>query len=265
MYLKPTEPHTIGGGLDDAIKLYRASFASAWVLAFYAEIPISVPRIYLDFAMQGINPKDYRAILGIFMQPGIGLLYLLIMLAFQVFYLAIIARVDSVARGAPLGLGESLRTGLRLLPRSIGMGFWLFIIVVIGFILLVVPGIFLVGALFLAIIAIVVDDAGVFASLGISWRLTLGHWWRTMTIYGVIAILGFIVAAVLGALVGGIIVGIFGARSLPSIVSNQVLSFAVGVLILSLTPSALLSIYYDLKLRREGTDLAQRVQALPIR
>jgi integral membrane sensor domain MASE1 len=86
-----------------------------------------------------------------------------------------------------------------------------------------------------------------------------------VTIYSVIAILGVIAAAVLGAVVGGTFAGIFGVRSLPSIVANQVLSFAVGVLIMSLTPSALLSIYYDLKLRREGTDLAQRVQALPIR
>jgi len=34
---------------------------------------------------------------------------------------------------------------------------------------------------------------------------------------------------------------------------------------MSLIPCALLSIYYDLKLRKEGTDLAQRVQALPTR
>src|SRR5271166_3391546 len=121
MYLKPTEPHTIGGVLDDAIKLYRASFANAWVLAFCAEIPISVPRLYLEFALKGVNPNDYQALFAAFQRPGIGLYYFLIMLAFQVFYLAITASIDSVARGAPLGFGESLGTGLRLLPRSIGM------------------------------------------------------------------------------------------------------------------------------------------------
>jgi hypothetical protein len=265
MYLKPTEPHTIGGVLDDAIKLYRSSFANVWVLAFCAEIPISVPRLYFEFAFKGINPNDYQALFAVIQQSGVGLYYFPIMLVFQVFYLAITASIDSVGRGAPLGFGESLGIGLRLLLRSIGMGFCFVVIIVIGTILLVVPGIYLFGALFLAVVAIVVDDAGVFASLGISWRLTQGHWWRTVTIYSVIAILGLIVAAVLGAVIGGTFAGIFGVRSLPSIVANQVLSFAVGVLIMSLTPSALLSIYYDLKLRREGTDLAQRVQALPIR
>ena len=33
MYVKPTTPRSIGGILDDAIKLYRDAFAKSWPLA----------------------------------------------------------------------------------------------------------------------------------------------------------------------------------------------------------------------------------------
>src|SRR6185312_2273186 len=33
MYTRPTAPRSIGGVLDDAIRLYRAAFSRCWVLA----------------------------------------------------------------------------------------------------------------------------------------------------------------------------------------------------------------------------------------
>ena len=265
MYSKPLEPHTIGGVLDDAIRLYRASFRNVLALASIAEIPVAVQRIYLESAMKGIAANNPQALIAVFEQPNVWLSYFLMVLVFLVFYLAVLSNVDSFARAAPIGFGQSLGAGLRLFPRVIGMGFVSLIVLMIGLVLLVVPGIYLYGALYLAVVAIVVDDAGVFNSLATSARLTWGHWWRSVTIYSVIVIIIAIVGGMLGGVVVGIFAGIFGVRSLPSIVANQVIAFVFGVAAMSLAPSAMLSIYYDLKLRREGSDLAERVQALPTR
>lgn len=226
---------------------------------------MAAQRIYLETAMQGVTPNNPQALIAVFQQPSIWLSYLLIMLVFLVVYVALLANVDSVARAAPLSVGESLHVGARLFLRVLGMGIVFFIVLMIGMILLIVPGIYLYGALYLAGAAIVVDDLGVIDSLTASARLTWGHWWRSVTIYTVIVILVAIVGGVLGGLVVGVFAGVFGVRSTPSIVANIIVEFVFGVAAMSLTPSAMLSIYYDLKLRREGSDLAERVQALPTR
>jgi len=265
MYLKPSEPHTIGGVLDDSIRLYRASFKNVWLLAFLMEIPLAAQRVYLDSLMANVNQSNPRAALEVFLTPNLWLYYLLVMILIIIAHIALLASIDSVARSAPIGLGPSLSAGMRLFPRTLASVVVFMFAFVMGSLLLVVPGIFLLGSWCLAVPSIVVDDQGVFGSLGTSSRLTWGHWWRTVTIYSVIGLLVIIVAGVVGGIVSAVFVGIFGLRSLPAIAAAQCAAFVIGVLLMSLIPCALLSIYYDLKLRKEGTDLAQRVQALPTR
>ncbi len=265
MYAKPSEPHTIGGVLDDSIRLYRASFKYALPLAFIAEIPMAAQRIYLQSLMKGMTPNNAQAMLAIFKDPVVWLSYILAVCVLLVFYTALLANVDAVARAVPMSLGRALIQGLRLFPRMVGSFIAMFIAIMIGSLLLVVPGIYLYGALYLAAAAIVADDEGMFASLATSMRLTWGNWWRSVVTYSVIVIIVFIVVAVLAAIVSGAFVGIYGLRSSQSVIANEAVEFVVGVGAMSLTPSAMLSIYYDLKLRREGSDLAERVQALPTR
>jgi ABC-type phosphate transport system permease subunit len=265
MYAKPSEPHPIGGVLDDSIRLYRASFKIALPLALIAEIPMAAQRIYLQSLAKGITPNNPQAMLAIFQDPVVWLSYLVTVCVFLVFYIALLANVDAVARGAPISLGRAVARGLRLFPRMVGSFVMIFIAAIIGTLLLVVPGIYLYGALYLAGAAIVVDDEDMFASLATSMRLTWGNWWRSVITYSVIVIIVFIVVGVLAAIVGGVFVGVYGVRSVQSIIANEVVEFVVGVGAMSLTPAAILSIYYDLKLRREGSDLAERVQALPTR
>jgi Uncharacterised protein family (UPF0259) len=265
MYAKPVEPHTIGVVIDDSIRLFRASFQNVVPLSVVAEIPAAALRLYLESQLKGIAEDDPLALLAVFAQPNIWLSYLLTAPVILVLYVAVLANVDSVARAAPIGFGGSLRAGLRLFPRVLGMVVVSLVLLIIGLVLLVVPGIYLYGALYLAAAAIVVDDAGLLDSLAASVRLTWGHWWRSATIFSVVLMVVAIVGGVLGGTVVGIFAKIFGVRSLPSIVASQLLAYVFGVVVMSLGPSTMLSIYYDLKLRREGSDLAERVQALPTR
>jgi hypothetical protein len=74
-----------------------------------------------------------------------------------------------------------------------------------------------------------------------------------------------IVIAVLFLVVGviaGIVAAILGTKALATTALIQLISLLGNTLITPLYSAVAVSIYYDLKLRKEGADLAGRVHAL---
>ncbi len=126
---------------------------------------------------------------------------------------------------------------------------------------LAVAAIYVWGRAFLANVALVVEDALVFRSLGISWRLIKGHWWRTATVYSVALIIVMVFYVVIIMADGIVGVALRGSVAAATALS-QLVSILGGTFLMSFLPAVLLSMYYDLKLRKEGSDLADRVNAL---
>jgi len=73
-----------------------------------------------------------------------------------------------------------------------------------------------------------------------------------------------VLGAVLGIVAGGM-AGLLGTGSRVAILVTQLVSILVYSFLGSLSPAVLLAVYNDLKLRREGGDLADRVSALASR
>jgi hypothetical protein len=300
VYIKPTAPRSIGGIVDDGIKLYGSAFAKSWPLALLAQVLLAGPALILRYQMSGLqmsatNPQAMQAMLAIFKSPSVWLSYIVMMIVVVGSYNALIVLLDGVATANAGSFGRSLAAGIRLLPRTI----LLFVVLglalaVVGLVVGIVGGILVAllsralgsfgpiaigiswvvfsgfmiyvwGRLFLSNIALVVEDAGVFKSLSISWALIKNHWWRTATIYTlaliIVMVFYFVIAFVDAALVGVIVQGPFGTATILA----QLVSMAGGTVLMSLVPAVLLAMYHDLKLRKEGTDLAGRVDALAAR
>lgn len=297
MYVKPTAPRSIGGIVDDGIKLYGSAFAKSWPLSLLAQVLLAVPALILRYQMSGMqisvtNPQATQAMLAIFKSPSVWLSYIVMVIVFVGSYNALLVLLDGVAETKAESFGRSLAAGFRLMPRTI----LLFIVLglaaavvtlvvgivggiltavlsrvlgsVISPIVIVLFGGFVIyvwGRLFLSNIVLVVEDAGVFKSLGTSWALIKNHWWRAATIYTMALILVivfyFLIGFATAALVGVTMQGAFGMRAIIA----QLVSMAGGTVLMSLVPAVLLTMYHDLKLRKEGTDLAGRVDALAAR
>ncbi len=45
MYTIPTEPRSIGGVLDDGLRLWRAAFSRAWLIALMGQLLLAVPLV----------------------------------------------------------------------------------------------------------------------------------------------------------------------------------------------------------------------------
>jgi len=284
VYVKPTAPRSIGGVLDDAIRLYRVSFAKTWPLALCGRLILAAPLLILQFQFAGARTGDTQAMLGMVKSPSTWLPYLVATIVTIGFYNALLVQIDGFAAPRTETFGRSLGLGFRLLPRTlvlfivmvaaatlagvcVGVAFGMLnailstavrILLVTAVLLL---GIYAWGRAFLANVALVVEDAGVFKSLGMSWTLIGDHWWRTATVYtiAIIIILVFnVVIAIADGLVGTLLHNYFAVAA----VIGQLVAVVGGAVVMPFVPAVLLVMYYDLKLRKEGTDLAGRVNAL---
>jgi hypothetical protein len=150
--------------------------------------------------------------------------------------------IQGLGRGsAPGDVGAALRAGGRVFPRVLGAVVAYVAGVLAGFVLLVVPGIWLAVRCYFAAQAAALEGLGPAAALRRSSDLVHGMWWRTC---------GCLLAtALLLGLTGSIMIGAFGATGSGAIfVAGTTIVESVAV---SLTAIFATLLYYDLRARRE--------------
>jgi hypothetical protein len=267
MYTRPTAPLTIGGVVDDAIKLYRESFRSCWPLALLASLVVGAFGIALTFYARnaGLGLAGIAAAMQLYRQPPILAFYLLQLVLSLAFYGALIASQDAVANGsAPLGTAEAIGIGFTRLGRAVMAAILCWVVIAVGLVLLIIPGLYFMIVLCLWLVALYADDAAAMQSLQVSRELTRGYWWRTATILSVAFIIIFVFSMVITFVAGALAAVAVVSHDVGSIqIMVQVVSIIANVFVLPMVPAVLIAIYSDLKLRREGGDLAARVGALP--
>lgn len=91
--------------------------------------------------------------------------------------ITICAGYDAVRR-KKISLGKSFETVLNKFVPVILATLLMVTLTIGGFVLLVIPGVFLLVKLFFYEFAILIDNAGVKDSLKKSWRITKGSWWN---------------------------------------------------------------------------------------
>lgn len=264
-YELPAAPLPIGGVLDSAIRLYRDSIRRWWTLVLLYSLIMGVFGVFwalvsAKVAVSGI--KDPRQVLAAMFSPAAMWGIALAMVASLVFYGALMKALSAGAKGdKSLSLGSALAAGVRRLPGVL-LGFLLNMLIIgIGLILLVVPGVYFFGKLQLWMTAMFVDDVGAIEGFGISWRLTRGHWWRAATILTVGLIIVYVFALVVG-FVSGFLGGLTHLSVVNKAIVSQLLEVATNMIVIPLSVTFLIAMYHDFKLRSEGGDLAARMGAL---
>jgi hypothetical protein len=265
MYSQPTGPRSIGGVLDDGVRLYRDSFRSILPLLIVSSLLSLVPGLFLgvNSAVGATQAERMSALVQTMASPKYWVTVIVLAIINLGIYGALFAAIDRVAKGGRMGVGEALQFGLSHLGRMIGVSFLWALTLFVGFMLFLIPGIYLMGALQLVFVAVILEDAGVFQSFSTSFRLIKGYWWRS-TIIVTVAIIILVVLAVLVSTVAGFL-AVLGTSPGTLLIVNQIVGALLNVIIVGWLPCVLLAMYYDLKLRHEGQDLATRVDALAAR
>ncbi len=152
--------------------------------------------------------------------------------------------------GKSTSFGDAFDVGVRMFLPLLGLAIVAGIGILIGFFLLIVPGVILCVLWSVAAPAVVVEKRGVFESLQRSRDLTRGHRWPVFGLLVIYAVLSWIIGAVLtglGMATGGSILD--GA---PNLWVDLIAGPAVSVLSGVVASAGVAALYYELRTAKEG-------------
>jgi hypothetical protein len=264
--LRPLE---IGDLLDETFRMYRRHFLLFAGLSVILSIPSAGLSGFFSYALlNGLvqqagsqTPTFNFNFLGTTLIAAVVVLLVTIVLL-PFFYGAVTFAACESALGRPVTAGGVLNGVLRRYFHL--LGYWLLIsLMLVLFCLL--PLWIWIWVSWVAVMPIMfIENVGLGAAMGRSWRLVEGRWWRTFLIVFLILIIVYAVRIALGAFIA------LGQGLLQIVVPSLVvvwISGATSVIIDSLVNPipqiAIVLIYFDLRVRREGLDLFQLAQGLP--
>ena len=188
MYEKPAAPLSIGGVLEDAFRLYRASFNRAWVPALILQIILTGALFILRIQRPELFDTQGMMLALDGVDPSIMVFYLVAFTGSLIFSNAITAQLLAVRNGQDLSIGGSLATGMRFFLPTLGMALLLSPIGLVGAFVAGAPvadllrsalaalyallAVYLMGRVYLAGIALLGDGTGVVGAVRTSWQLT---------------------------------------------------------------------------------------------
>jgi hypothetical protein len=129
VYTRPNAPRSIGGVLDDGLKLWLDSLSKTWPLALLAQLVYAIPLVMLRVQLKDLpivpssnvfsaaNAANTQLFLALVKSPMLALAYLLTLLLVVACYTAIVIRIEGVSTNSASSTRASLAAGFRLLPR----------------------------------------------------------------------------------------------------------------------------------------------------
>jgi hypothetical protein len=254
----------VGEVLDLAFQIFKVTLIRALPYGIGAVIAQQISSLYRVAPVHAVfgNP-----VIGGALFVGGALLALLAWASMLLCQAAIVEHRPSSAKAE---LAAAFRRMVAFVPATL-----LFLVVVAGDfgLLWVLPPAYrdtariplLLVSLYLAVLfsctwpAVLFGGLGSVAALRQSVRLVWGNWWRATLVYSVSVVIVLVIAILLGALIASLVswLGV-GVPVMTSVVYAEVAN-ALGAIMAPFAGALLLAVYGDLRVRREGTDLQQRI------
>jgi hypothetical protein len=240
------QPETVGAAEFRVGRAFARTFAilKRHLLPFFALTAIAtLPNLLGDLSgalrlqpgsVFGFKPLGY----------GIGVLSFLLTMAAQA---VVLYGTFQDMRGRQFGTGETLRRGLARIMPVLGITICVGLAVGIAMAALIIPGLMLATALYVALPVCVVERLGVFASMGRSSRLTKSHRWR---VFGILAL-----TVLVDSIAKGLIHGIAEAPGWSIV--GTLASFVWQTLAGAFEAILAVVVYHDLRVIKEGVDVEQ--------
>jgi hypothetical protein len=216
--------------------IYGRRFVPFIILTLIASIPNYV-------ALLAIGIPDVKTDPSAFVEARVGL-GLLDFITKSLASGAVMYGVVQELRGRPFSVGDSIQIAFRRLLPMIGVAICTTIVIILGTLLLLVPGIIAACMYYVAMPACIAEQAGVFRSMSRSRFLTKGHRWQVFGTFVLIFIASIVFIAILGA-----IFALTGQAGV--LISTQ----ALGVIIGSFNGVLVSVFYYELRVTKEGVDI----------
>ncbi|OWK42245.1 putative integral membrane protein [Fimbriiglobus ruber] len=263
----PLGEMTVGDILDRGLKLLLARLPSFYLLNLIALTPVVIVQICAPLALAKDGILDQNAI---FSMLGITFLGTLITLFLQPLATAAILHIvmEEYAGRRPT-VGQALSFALTRFWSLVGALLLVGLIIVAGLVLCFVPGIYFAVTYAFVIQIVVLERLGVTQAMQRSKQLVSGYRWRVFGVLGLVQVAGGMFQNVV---IQGLQIVLPSQRVIPTDggfrlelnAQNHVIdTFATQLLaILFATFAAVCTtlLYLDLRIRKEGFDLALAAQ-----
>jgi hypothetical protein len=259
-------PRRVGEILDASIKIYLRNARTLMGLAACVVIPLQVLSavVLLSTVPSGSDVPGGTFSVSSNSNPGVNAgarlgaqatLVVIELIASTLVTAACTKAVSDAYLDHSPRAGESLRFALRRLPALVAVEFLTLLGLIVAFILLVIPGIWLYAAWAVAVPALLIERIGPFGALRRSRRLVKGRWWATAAVLLVATIMLSLITGAIEAL----LIGIESLPSQPSlfvaVLGTTVSGAVAGIITQPFRAATTTVLYYDLRVRREGYDL----------
>lgn len=233
-------PLSLGEVLDVSFGLYRSRFASLLVVSVVCQLVPSLLRVY------------FGSVGGMFVNLPLVLAYYVLAIVLSAVGVAASTFIVSDAYlGREISASAALGRAASMIGRIIGVSIMSSMLIGIGLILLIVPGVILLSGLILSTVVAVLEGRANSAALGRSWELTKGFRGKVLLTMICVGLMLMVPTFTVGA-----IWGVFGAAAGGiGMVGMEVVTALLSILIYPFFYVVLTVLYYDLRVRKEGFDL----------
>jgi hypothetical protein len=260
-------PLNLGETLDASIKIVR----SRWKVLATVMVVVALPIQLLDllivsattdvyevgsgFATESSASKTTYGDEGVYI-AGQLLIQLLSLFGYLIGTVACYRAIADSYLGRPTSAAESLRFAW----RRIGATLWLTIVLVAGlvvaFVALIIPGIWLGIAWSIAIPVMLVEGRRGVPALKRSFELVQNRWWATFGRLVVAYILVSVVTAAATFLLLMPALSLTDDTSFGALVLEHLANFVLSLVTTPFIAAVTTLVYFDLRVRKEGFDLA---------
>jgi hypothetical protein len=243
-------PRSVTEIVDVAFQIYRTHFTSLAMCSAIAYVPAMLVRFLLigdPNRFRTLDPSHVRDFALVSLESSLAGVFSYMLMS------AVLTICASQAYlGEAVDIGVAVRRTVSRLGALIVSTIIVTILVFVGIVLLVAPGIYVLAMYFAVTPVILLEDTGVLAALTRSSELSKGRKWHILVTMFLVGLIYFVVLmglSIVTALAGGFVV-------------QGILAAIVTICLYPVVPIASLLLYYDARIQSEGLDIELMADAL---
>lgn len=276
MSVPELRPLSVGEILDVALKIWRPHFPALARIVLFVVAPVqvltslllasAVPDSEIIFdtgsfdTTSGTAQFDFDGgdAAGFF--AAFGLITLLSGLAFVLSSAAALRAITVAYLGGTPDWKESLRLAVGRLGALVWLSILMGLGLTLGFVLCIVPGVWLAVAWSLAFVALVAEGLSGTGALRRSFQLVRGRWWPTFGVLLIAFVLNTVVDQIIA--IPLVIISFVSEDSLTGLLLGALANIISDVITTPFVAAVFALVYFDLRVRKEGLDLQLMAQAM---
>ena len=260
-------PLNLGETLDASIKIVRARWRVLAMVMVVVSLPIQLVDMLIiqsttdvyevgsSFASSSTTSATRYGDEGAYL-AGQAVIQLLGLLGYLIGTVACYRAIADSYVGRDTTAEESLRFAAHHAARTLWLTILLVVLLIPAFVALVLPGLWLAVAWSVAIPVLLVEGLGGMAALRRSFHLVKDRWWATCGRLVVAYILVSVITGVVTVVPLALTRGVIDDTSFGALLIEHAANFVVSLVTTPFIAAVTTLIYFDLRVRKEGFDLA---------